>query len=1309
MCPTCQRRPMIVPNPCENPIFGVGSFHNIKVILRGGRNRLLSFETLSLSHHSAEGVPNSFGNMTFRLLVILGASLVASVAVAFNPPVDTAGPLTVRIEGPGSVTQVGVPFPVQVSLENKSDAPIELSLEVGVIDRWRVEPAGPVTLNVAARATATESFTVTAGEGSYSAHYPIHAFARFSLDGKPHTAHPILVVQTKLPGEPRPRAAIAWAPLKLAPSGQVALWQLPVHRTVFEVFGEKPQTAPVGWQGTDRRTGASVHVSRQTLDGQTRIAVGMHPPWQDGRAGTLAIEFPLDLPKTTPLRLTFAQGQVPEGQSDGVTFRVRVLPLDAPEGQWGEVVFERHAVAKRWLPGEADLSRWAGQTVRLQLESHPGPKRNTGWDMSYWAEPTLVAGSPGNPAPFPPKEDEGSRVLGTLGCGGARYEVRLWPGQRGLLDTIVGFCAGGRRLYFRGFEIQVSGIRLDDPRSPILVEEITQESAEGAYQVRHRFRSVWGPFDLVGRLWVESGVLRAKLHLENVPAAQPWQAIYLEDAAAGTWSLPVDQVYAGHGNVVRQPEAFRLAFEGHRLATSFVGFDFQGGPSVVQAVDIPANELDIQPDQRHYSLHVPHGPTFTFILAENVWEGARLWHDVNGLKAAGGVAKAAGRFVFDLWGGRYGDSAAQLRRAFRYGLTDAMVIWHNWQRWGYDYRLPDIYPPNPDLGTLGEMQDLVRACKEAGVLIAVHDNYIDFYPDAGGFSYEANIAFHHSGEPVRAWLNEWRRAQSYRYRADRVEPFLRRNLRWIRDGLAPTAYFIDVWSSIGPYDYWTADGKFVDRVFTRDTWGQQFAWIRDFLGQDAPQISESGHDQLVGWLDGAQTNHLRVGKPGPGGMSWCVWNWDCADAERVPWLDAAHHDRFVLHGAGYPGRYEGGLDPRLHGIYSDDYITTEVLTGHPAMVPQAFGRDVVRKYWLLADLMRALALKRIASVEFAGAEKGDSPPDLHRQHVRWEGGGEVWVNRGPNDWDVAGVTLPEYGFLARTPSEQGQVEVAISRRDGVIVETCQKRGQSTFSLYVNGRGIVEGPRAILPSVRSFEYVGDRRFRITLRWQADDPIPAGWSPFIHFCDEEGEILFQAAHEPGIFETPQQGTLDSPVHGEIPASLPAGRTLELRVGIYHRGHGGRMWLAGADDGDRRIRLGQIHLDGAGDRIHGVRWTPLAPYDDPVRLRQNPAGKPIDFGPIVTSGACRLTRQGDAVTLTPLPWPEKDDRPAVSERASAGFDVRLRWAALGWSLPEPAFVEALAEDGRVLGREPVRREGDAIVLVCQPGVFCSRFVKP
>lgn len=1229
----------------------------------------------------------------FRLAAGLALTLFPCWAWAYNPPTDTAGPLTMRIEGPEEVRQTETPLPVRVVIENNSEQRIEGTLELGLVDRWRADPAGAVKFTVEGKGKTSREFKVTAGAGTYSAHYPIHAYARFTSEGKSFAAHPVLILKTELPRVPRPAIKVDWKPIKMPPSGELALWRVPVARAVIAVFKEPPKTMPVGWQGTEERTSGTFRVDSHTLSGQTRDVIGIHPPWQNGLVGTLAAEYPVELPKAASLRLSFANAVIPEGKGDGVTFRVRVLPFDAPAGQLGKIVFERHSAAKTWQSGEADLSGFAGQTVRLQLESHPGPKNDTGWDSSFWAEPTLVAGTPPEPAPFPPKEVAGSRVLGSVGRVAAPCQVRVWPGRRGLLDAVIGFEQGNGRLCFRGFEVRVLGGRIDDARSPILLQEAKEEPCPGGFQVRHRFESLQGSFDLVGRLLVDRGALRVHFELQNVPAPQPWQVMWLEDVAAGPWSESAKQVYAGPGNVIRDPGPIRLGFDGHRLSTSFVGFDFTGGMSLVQGVDVPPEQLEVAPAERRYSLHVPHASTLTFIPANSVWEAVKGWREVNGLKAAGGVEKAAGRFVFDIWGGRYQETADRLRQAFRYGLTDSMVVFHNWQRWGYDYRLPEIYPPNPRLGTLDEMQQLARVCKDAGVLFAPHDNYIDYYPDAEGFSYEKQLAFQADGQPVRAWLNEGRGAQSYRFRTDTVGPLLKQNLRWIRDGLAPTAYFIDVWSSASPYDYWTADGKFFDRIYTRNTWGELFAWIRDLLGQNAPQISESGHDQLIGWLDGAQTNHLRVGKPGSrgGSDSWSVWDVPHGDAERIPWFDAAHHDRFILHGAGYSGRYQAGLDPRLHGIYSDDYIATEVLTGHPAMVSESFGRDVVRKYWLLHDLMRALALRTIEGVEFVGG-------DLHRQHVRWSGGAEVWVNRGTSDWNVGKTVLPPFGFLAGIPNGNGEklVAVTIQRRGGTIVEMAR----SSKCFYVNGRQVIDGRHPIQMSatgVRVFQ-TNPRAGELLLQWRADEPIPAGWVPFIHFCDKDGEIAFQGQHNWAASEANRRGAIEATAAFDIPAGAKPGQVYEVRGGLYNPKTGERLALTGVEDRTRRVRLGKVRVLGEGDLATGIGWSDPNLEPDPALARQNPDARPIDFGPIVTAGACRLTVEDNQLLVTPLPNPGK-----------AKVTARIRWAQLPWKLPEPTHVEAIGDDGRVLRREPVRREEDGMALTFELGAFGYRFVGP
>ena len=208
------------------------------------------------------------------------------------------------------------------------------------------------------------------------------------------------------------------------------------------------------------------------------------------------------------------------------------------------------------------------------------------------------------------------------------------------------------------------------------------------------------------------------------------------------------------------------------------------------------------------------------------------------------------------------------------------------------------------------------------------------------------------------------------------------------------------------------------------------------------------------------------------------------------------------------------------------------------MVSSPFGRDVVRKYWLLHDLMRALALARFESHEFAGG-------NLHRQHVKWENGGEVWVNRGADDWTVDGHTLPQYGFYARVPASDGVTEAAIERRDGVIVEWSRSPGMT----YSNARPTVTDDWPLTVSLDRIEDLGSRQFRVTLYWNATGHLPDGYRILVHFTDAAGKILFQGDHN-GPGPTAQwQGEFQTSVGGATYRSRsPPGQHFELRLGLY-----------------------------------------------------------------------------------------------------------------------------------------------------------------
>ncbi len=267
---------------------------------------------------------------------------------------------------------------------------------------------------------------------------------------------------------------------------------------------------------------------------------------------------------------------------------------------------------------------------------------------------------------------------------------------------------------------------------------------------------------------------------------------------------------------------------------------------------------------------------------------------------------------------------------------------------------------------------------------------------------------------------------------------------------------------------------------------------------------------------------------------------------------------------------------------------------------------------------------------------------------------------------------------------------AVSRRDGLIVETASSPDQ----LYVNARQMVAGGPRIQPSASSVASADPRKIDLVIQWQADDPVPDGYQPFIHFVDAKGEIAFQATYDQKQFRQQHSGRISMPATAYVPEESKVGDKFDLRVGLYSPGGGGpRLPLLGADDGERRIRLGAVELTGAADQVTGIRWEPQAPVVDPYVARQNPDGKPIDFGPVRTAGGCRLVRQDKSLMLIPLP-----------ESGSARTRFELHWDRLPWQLPKPTHLEALAENGECLRRTAV---GQTLVVECEPDVFAYRLL--
>ena len=62
-----------------------------------------------------------------------------------------------------------------------------------------------------------------------------------------------------------------------------------------------------------------------------------------------------------------------------------MLDAASVETDLAQATVARHA----WQPIEADLSRWAGQTIRLKLIADVGTNHNSGGDWAGWGDPRL--------------------------------------------------------------------------------------------------------------------------------------------------------------------------------------------------------------------------------------------------------------------------------------------------------------------------------------------------------------------------------------------------------------------------------------------------------------------------------------------------------------------------------------------------------------------------------------------------------------------------------------------------------------------------------------------------------------------------------------------------------------------------------------------------------------------------------------------------------------------------------------------------------------------------------------------------------
>ncbi len=1017
-----------------------------------------------------------------------------------------------------------------------------------------------------------------------------------------------------------------------------------------------PEVAlPIGWVGgLDSPTGAAC----QSVGMQNgREAWLLHPPWR-GKTGVTFQDYTFQLPKCPKIVLYGATALRSDGvgKSDGVTFRVFVdgqkrLDVNRADSTWKQFVL--------------DLTADAGRTVTMRFETDPGPRDDASFDFALWGDRQLALtdyhpAAVHHPAPLPVPL------------------TRLTSQQTGSVVPLSGFASK-------------SSVRLAK-------EAVFQYKGPDGTLTYH-----WAPGD--GSSFLGNISLTAKMqgdkpatvplatgaHLDWTAAATPTGAAFV--GAVHGFSVTLIRTYSVDGQTAT------VKIRGALQDKSLV-FAVTCDKPLVRGLD----GGDWGPTLRRQSINLPYYSNPIWYLShENLFAGAFLdWTDSYASSQAGTHAtydpltdgtrnplrerliytaswqlaetlpnipntpspyrsELGKRVVLDIWGDSFAGVQSHLRSLADEQFGPGIALLHVWQHFGYDNGLPQHVPANTDQGGDEALASLTRASQKDDILMALHENYVDYYPNYPGFS-DTDIALQSDSSRGPAWYNPGTKIQSFAVKPTRILPLAQTQGPKVMATYGSAACYLDVHSAVPPWFHvdsqarLTGAGKFQEvSVAHRELW----AYEREL--HHGPVFGEgNNHWYWSGLLDGVEAQFGQGWPSGQGTSAPLLVDFDLLKI----------HPLQLNHGMGYYERWwdQGPGTGRSLLSFLDQYRMQEVAYGHEGFLGGEAWHDLGLS-WLESHLMTPLtsrtALASPTAIDYLVEEhwldtstiaKSNGPWSVVR--IKYNNGLTVWANGSGTPLKVGTMTIPSNGWLA-----QGNGLTAGTTLRADIVSDFAQTPESVFA---NARPAEDwetpGQIRIRPSIAQFTATGVRTFTATYRWTVGQNILTDYHCFVHFTGTKGDsddIKFQQDHTLSV-PTSQwksgQTVTDGPWDITVPDNIAPG-DYKWTIGLFQPGSS-RLTLQGTSDSQSRIILGTVHVSPAG-----VTFTPqtdLPSNKAPV----NSTSRVLDFGPVRTNGSVFLKRVGADWVLQPFPR----DRPFTIQLSAArfGHPAGVKVVHGWWTLP-------------------------------------------
>lgn len=188
-----------------------------------------------------------------------------------------------------------------------------------------------------------------------------------------------------------------------------------------------------------------------------------------------------------------------------------------------------------------------------------------------------------------------------------------------------------------------------------------------------------------------------------------------------------------------------------------------------------------------------------------------------------------------------------IERIRKLGLKKGLIKIGGWINGGYDYSHPDVWPPEPGLGEISELKNILHSDDQ--LITGLHDNNQDMYQHSSSFPDGVNM--NADGSMLTGGI--WAGGQAYIINSRKSVEYARRNWEKIKT-LDPKAMFIDIVTAMQLYQSFDP----LNKTTKKQDLEEKINLLRFYKEQGVLLGSEEAADFGIPYIDWFENRHQRI-------------------------------------------------------------------------------------------------------------------------------------------------------------------------------------------------------------------------------------------------------------------------------------------------------------------------------------------------------------------------------------------------------------------------------------------------------------------